>query len=203
MDRREEIKIINHLYKDILGFSDSEKLDILLQESMVKTYKKGEVIIYQDEIEDKAYFIYEGIYRLVRYERNKELTMCFAFNPGDVLLSSANSINGSNKCLGDFELIGKENGILVVIGLNRFVTLYGNDPEFFRYINRQLTDSSSMHMELSHIRTLPQVERVEWFHRKYPSLENVLTNKIISSFLNIDQRKYGQLKKEFEKTAVK
>jgi CRP/FNR family transcriptional regulator, anaerobic regulatory protein len=113
----------------------SELKEDLTASIFIKKEIKGEIIISQDRVCDRLFFIKKGFLRGFHYHNGKEITSWFGFE--NDFATSTYSFVSRKPGFENIEVI--ENSILYVITYDDLNTIYQNHPEL-NYVGRLLTE---------------------------------------------------------------
>ena len=107
----------------------------LMANVFIKKGIKGDILISQDRVCDRLFFIKKGFLRGFHYHNGKEITSWFGFE--NDFATSIYSFVSRKPGFENIEAI--ENSILYVITYDDLNNLYHNHPEF-NYVGRLLTE---------------------------------------------------------------
>ena len=80
--------LIGEFYEKAFQLSDETLIQKLMQMTEISFFKKGEIIVRQDEIPSKIYFLLDGVFRGFFFDAHgKEITDCFGFEMGAAAIS--------------------------------------------------------------------------------------------------------------------
>ena len=75
--------LIGEFYEKAFQLSDETLIQKLVQMTEISFFKKGEIIVRQDETPSKIYFLLDGVFRGFFFDAHgKEITDCFGFEMG-------------------------------------------------------------------------------------------------------------------------
>lgn len=173
------------------GFQDSELVNSLASAAAVERVKQGEMLVRVGELPTSVIFLIEGIVRgYIVDEAGREMTDCFAFEQGDVLVG-CNGFNGPS--LINFEAL-TDCSILRVpcAALMQMLQTY---PEMLLAYSNSLSEALNRHWQIKRVLYQPAMQRYLWFLKSYPGLIDVICNKHIASFLGITPVSLSRLRR--------
>lgn len=160
---------------------DEEAVRMLLENAKQGTVKKGERIMEAGEIQTQLSFLLCGICRgYVIDENGREVTDCFAFRQGDVIMG-CNELESpaqiAVEALTECEVIWVPIRVLVQI--------LEEHPRAHAVYSRLLQAGLKRHWDLKLIMYQPALQRYQWFLENYPGLDDCVSGKYVASFLGI------------------
>lgn len=166
--------------------------------SKLKSYKKGDILIDQNQIVDKTYFVIEGCLRSYTYDKyGKEHTLQFAIK--DWWISDYIAIFNNEKstqlveCINDAKVIE-----LNTEGIEKILCLFPEIELFHRKnLERHIV---SLQKRILNQLQLSSLERYNLFQEKYPDIDKYAHNYHIASYLGITQQSLSRLRSEIVKT---
>ncbi len=184
-------------YQQVLGATDPQLLQRFSDASHEEVFHKGQRLVRMGEPRSQIYFLKEGILRgFVVDEAGQEVTDCFMFQYGDVLVGAGDltqperlSIQALTDCR--------------VVALPLYLLLQAMDhPQIMQCYNLQLNAALARHCELKMmLYRCSAMERYQWFRSQYPGLEDVVSGKHLSSFLGITPVTLSRLRRQLRETA--
>ena len=179
----------------------SAELNYLKSKLIVKTFKKGEVILYMGDVCNKLYFITTGLARgyLITND-GKDYTWSIFFNDKNSHMSNLfvvdyeSFINGSEskltiEALEDCQLLG-----LSKEAINELNSRFKSSERFSRLMSQEAY--SYLHNRFIDMQLKSAKERFEDFMKKTPFLLEKVPQYHIASFLGITPQHLSRLKKE-------
>lgn len=185
---------LNDFFVEKFGLQDRELVNSLSSAATVEHVKQGELLVEVGEPPTTVTFLIEGIVRgYIVDETGREMTDCFAFEQGDVLVG-CNGFNGPS--LINFEALTACSVLRVPYAtLMQMLQTY---PEMLLAYSNSLSEALNRHWQIKRMLYQPAMQRYLWFLETYPGLINTICNKHIASFLGITpvslSRLRGQLR---------
>ena len=173
---------VREFLSNILMIKDNCLLSSLFSMCKVTEVSKGECVIQQGKIPSQIIFVVEGIFRgCISDEYGKDITDCFLYEPGQVLIAS---FNLDEPALISIEAL-VQSSILCISILN-FKNLVINYPGLYEIYSKSVLESSKLHWDLK-ILTYQYTakQRYNWFLKNYPGMIEKISHKYIASFLNM------------------
>ena len=169
--------------RNIIPIKDKELFVLLENVSRIDTFRKGERINNQNELDYYVRFLINGAVRAyIINAQGKETTTAFVMKPGEVIAGSR-LLDGSPSEIF-FQAI-KESEIFS-LPVEIVMALRTKYEEIENLFIRMLTQTSIYHWETKKMLYLKTArERYDWFMRKYPGLIDSVSHADVASFLNI------------------
>ena len=177
--------------KDVLQVYDERLIRFAQEVGEIRTVKKGECVIKQGDVPTHTFFLIDGIFRgYLSSPEGKEMTDCFAFQPGSTVMPSSD-INKpapvSLEAVTDAHILSFPN--------SEIYPRIWEYPELQKLYIRLLLSSYNSHWELKTIHyQYDAMERYKWFCKTYPELLSHVKDKDIASFLNMTPITLSRLK---------
>lgn len=162
----------------------------------VKTYPKGKILLGIGEINDKLFFIEEGITREFSYlDQDQDITH-WLMSEGDFQYIVDSFIDESPSKVG-IEVLEKAR--IWILEKKQLEDLYQTYPKF-NIIARLLLEQYLKKYEL-YIQTLrkPAEKRLEWFYEYHPHLANRIPLKYVASYLQITPTHLSRIRQKLMK----
>ena len=187
-------ELYDYLSNKVLLSPDAK--DYLNTITSVKEYKKGRVLIKQNQLVNKIFFVLDGCLRSFVYDRNgKEHTLRFAVK--NWWISDFIAIYFQEKssqiveCIKDSRLVEFD-----VQNLDKFMLLY---PEFGDFHRRNMERHiASLHSRILNQLQLSSREQYELFVEQHPDIEKHAMNYHIASYLGITQQSLSRIRSEIK-----
>ena len=173
--------------------AESEKEKIL--KFFIVTYvKKRDILIYENSLCNKLFFINNGLLRAYYLDANgNEVTRRIAWEGGFLTNMESFRKNGiENKetieCIENAEIleISKYNLDQLILASKVLPNIYQILLEKYMAINIR---------RYQHIASLNPAERFVYFNENFPILRNRINDSILASFLNISRKTLQRVKK--------
>lgn len=165
------------------AFSETD-LYILSQYFKPISYEKDTIILNIGEINDKLYFVEEGVLQEFSYQDEEEQVNTHWLMPeGSFVYSTVSFINEVPTEMG---IKAIEKVKLLYISKPDLQTIYEKVPQMER-VGRLVTEQTLTEYEkfLLLIRYRSSEEKLAWFEETFPTLVNRVPQKYIASYLNI------------------
>ena len=184
--------LIGEFYEKVFQLSDETLIQKLMQMTEISFFKKGEIIVRQDETPSKIYFLLDGVFRGFFFDAHgKEITDCFGFEMGAAAIS----------CLG----IGNPSPIamealtecqVLSIPCMEIMKLMEEHLELVAIYNQMLLIALKKQWEIkSAMYQYDAKERYLWFLDYYPGVIERISNKYVAAFLGISPVTLSRLRR--------
>lgn len=164
------------------AFSETD-LYILSQYFKPISYEKDTIILNIGEINDKLYFVEEGVLQEFSYQEEDQTNTHWLMPEGSFVYSTVSFINEVPTEMG---IKAIEKVKLLYITKPDLQTIYEKVPQMER-VGRLVTEQTLTEYEkfLLLIRYRSSEEKLAWFEETFPTLVNRVPQKYIASYLNI------------------
>ena len=164
------------------AFSEAD-LYLLSQYFKPISYEKDTIILNIGEINDKLYFVEEGVLQEFSYQEEDQTNTHWLMPEGSFVYSTVSFINEVPTEMGIKAL---EKVKLLYITKPDLQTIYEKVPQMER-VGRLVTEYTLTEYEkfLLLIRYRSSEEKLAWFEETFPTLVNRVPQKYIASYLNI------------------
>ncbi|GAB2625722.1 Crp/Fnr family transcriptional regulator [Emticicia sediminis] len=164
------------------AFSETD-LYILSQYFKPISYEKDTIILNIGEINDKLYFVEEGVLQEFSYQEEDQTNTHWLMPEGSFVYSTVSFINGVPTEMG---IKAIEKVKLLYITKYDLQIIYEKVPQMER-VGRLVTEQTLTEYEkfLLLIRYRSSEEKLAWFEETFPTLVNRVPQKYIASYLNI------------------
>lgn len=189
------------MFVDALHLTDPALVKALIEASVPLHLDRGELLIREGERPTVVPFLLEGIVRGYLFDENgREITDCFAVQPGSPVMPAADFQQPSPLYLE--AVVACE---FLVVSLADIQRLLGKYEELQQFYHQQLLDSFARHWEIkTTLCRSSAMQRYQWFLEKYPGLINQVHHRSIASFLGMTpvtlSRQRSALLQETQKT---
>lgn len=165
--------------------------------SNLKTYKKGDILIDQNQYVDKTYFVIDGCLRSYTYDSSsKEHTLQFAVK--NWWISDYIAIFNNEKSTQLVECINDAK--VIEVSTDGIEKILYNFPEIEVFHRKNLERHIvSLQKRILNQLQLSSLERYIFFQEKYPDIEKYAHNYHIASYLGITQQSLSRLRAEIFK----
>ena len=172
----------------------SEAEEFIYSISKEKTLSKGEVLIEQDQIVNKTFFVISGCLRSYCIDKNgKEHTLLFAIK--DWWISDYIAIHNNEQATLTVECLSESK--VIEFNAKELNGIHARFPEFESYQRHNLERHVvSLHKRILNQLQLSAVERYNLFLNQYPDIEQHTRNFHIASYLGITQQSLSRIRKE-------
>ncbi len=164
------------------AFSETD-LYVLSQYFKPISYDKDTIILNIGEINDKLYFVEEGVLQEFSYQEEDQTNTHWLMPEGSFVYSTVSFINEVPTEMG---IKAIEKVKLLYITKPDLQTIYEKVPQMER-VGRLVTEQTLTEYEkfLLLIRYRSSEEKLAWFEETFPTLVNRVPQKYIASYLNI------------------
>ena len=192
---------IAQFYREVLGVTDESILELLMENSKLIVFEKGQHLIHADEVVTELYFLMEGLFRGFFLDaKGREVTDCFGVEPGTPALSCSELLTPSNITIEAME----RSVVLALPGYALYPYLHSN-LNLMRIYNQMLWVSLKGHWENKMAMVqYSAMERYQWFLRRYPGVIDRVPHRHVASFLGITPVSLSRIRRELrEKEQVR
>lgn len=166
-------------------FTSFSEVDLYILSQYFKrvSYDKYTTILNIGEINDKLYFVEEGVLQTFSYQEEDQTNTHWLMPEGSFVYSTVSFINQVPTEMG---IKAIEKVKLLYITKLDLQTIYEKVPQMER-VGRLVTEQTLTEYEkfLLLIRYRSSEEKLTWFEETFPSLVNRVPQKYIASYLNI------------------
>lgn len=166
-------------------FTSFSEVDLYILSQYFKrvSYDKYTIILNIGEINDKLYFVEEGVLQTFSYQEEDQTNTHWLMPEGSFVYSTVSFINQVPTEMG---IKAIEKVKLLYITKLDLQTIYEKVPQMER-VGRLVTERTLTEYEkfLLLIRYRSSEEKLTWFEETFPSLVNRVPQKYIASYLNI------------------
>lgn len=158
-------------------------LQILSQYFKPISYEKDTILLDIGEINDKLYFVEEGVLQEFSYQEEEQTNTHWLMPEGSFVYSTVSFINEVPTEMG---IRAIEKVKLLYITKQDLQIIYDKVPQMER-VGRLVTEQTLTEYEkfLLLIRYRSSEEKLAWFEETFPTLVNRVPQKYIASYLNI------------------
>jgi len=158
-------------------------LQILSQYFKPVSYEKDTILLDIGEINDKLYFVEEGVLQEFSYQEEEQTNTHWLMPEGSFVYSTVSFINEVPTEMG---IRAIEKVKLLYITKQELQIIYEKVPQMER-VGRLVTEQTLTEYEkfLLLIRYRSSEEKLAWFEETFPTLINSVPQKYIASYLNI------------------
>ena len=170
------------MFVDALHLTDPALVKALIEASVPLHLDRGELLIREGERPTVVPFLLEGIVRGYLFDENgREITDCFAVQPGSPVMPAADFQQPSPLYLE--AVVACEFLVVSLADIQRLLVKYEELQQFY---HQQLLDSFARHWEIkTTLCRSSAMQRYQWFLEKYPGLINQVHHRSIASFLGM------------------
>lgn len=170
------------MFVDALHLTDPALVEALIEASVPLHLDQGGLLIREGEQPTVVPFLLEGIVRGYFFDENgREITDCFAVQPGSPVMPAADLQQPSPLYLE--AVVACE---FLVVSLADIQRLLGKYEELQQLYHQQLLDSFARHWEIkTTLCRSSAMQRYQWFLEKYPGLIDQVHHRSIASFLGM------------------
>ncbi len=164
------------------AFSEAD-LQVLSQNFKPISYEKDTIILDIGEINDKLFFIEEGVLQEFSYQEEDQTNTHWLMPEGSFVYSTVSFINEVPTEMG---IKAIEKVKLLYITKSDLQYIYEKVPQMER-VGRLVTEQNLITYEkfLLLLRYRSSEEKLAWFEETFPTLVNRIPQKYIASYLNI------------------
>ena len=188
-----------HILVEILSrltpLTEAEELDI--ENSFpIKTYKMGEYLLKEGQVEREAYFVFKGCIREYKISNGEEKTTAFFTENQSVI----NFDSITNQTPSKVNFICAEDTTLAIINAKKEKELYEKHPRFETFCRTGLEQMMGVKQEqLAEFITLKPEQRYLKFQKERPDLINRIPQYHIASYLGIKPETLSRIRARLAK----
>ena len=189
---------IAQFYREVLGVTDESILELLVENSKLIVFEKGQHLIHADEVATELYFLMEGLFRGFFLDaKGREVTDCFGVEPGTPALSGTPFVMTPEPAM--------ERSLVLALPAYALYPYLHNNLNLMRIYNQMLWVSLKGHWEnkMAMVQYCA-MERYQWFLRRYPGVIDRVPHRHVASFLGITPVSLSRIRRELrEKEQVR
>lgn len=184
---------IAQFYREVLGVTDESILELLMENSKLIVFEKGQHLIHADEVATELYFLMEGLFRGFFLDaKGREVTDCFGVEPGTPALSCSELLAPSSITI---EVM--ERSVVLALPAYALYPYLHNNLNLMRIYNQMLWVSLKEHWENKMAMVqYSAMERYQWFLRRYPGVIDRVPHRHVASFLGITPVSLSRIRRE-------
>ena len=182
---------IRAFLQEISGLSPERLPQTVTEAAVVRTLRKGELLIRQGETQEHVIFLADGILRGFFLDAGgREVTDCFAFRRGNPAMPGPDFTQPAA-----ISIEALTDVTVVCLPLELVNRVLESDMALLQCAYRLLMASTQMHWELKNARyRYGASQRYQWFLKTYPELMERVSSKYIASFLDMNPSTLSRLK---------
>jgi CRP-like cAMP-binding protein len=184
-DRTTMLSLDHPMLLGLQQFTAFSEIDLYVLSQYFKpiSYDKDTIILNIGEINDKLYFVEEGVLQEFSYQEEDQTNTHWLMPEGSFVYSTVSFINEVPTEMG---IKAIEKVKLLYITKPDLQTIYEKVPQMER-VGRLVTEQTLTEYEkfLLLIRYRSSEEKLAWFEETFPTLVNRVPQKYIASYLNI------------------
>lgn len=179
------------------GISNLEILDKLAEHGRVREVCKGELIQKSGEVGSYTSFLLCGMFRGYYFDpKGLDVTDCFAFSPGDALVSCVGLGEPSS-----INIEALEDGEILSFPTSLLIEAIENSTELLHLYNALLKEALRMHWENKiAITNRTAKARYKWFQERFPGLIDRVSHKYVASFLGMTPVSLSRVRRDMRDT---
>jgi CRP-like cAMP-binding protein len=162
----------------------------LYKQVVFRNYSKGDLFIEQGKPDQYEYFLIEGVCRSFLMNTEKEeVTISFFTAVSFLTPSSIRAVNG----ISHFSYQALTDVTMACIEVRSFLNLMMHISEIRAFRNAMLHQEliQKVEKEVSLVQHNPK-ERLQYFRKNFPTLENLIAHSYIASYLGIAETELNQ-----------
>lgn len=183
---------IHRFFEKNYHISDDCILQQLCDCAKIEHLKRGDLL---QEVGDQSYqlsFLESGILRgFVVDEDGRDITDCFSFEGGDVLMGC----NGLDEA-SQINIEAISDCMIIQIPITVMMDVLTQSSFVLGVYNQLLCKALKRQWEIKRILYLPAMQRYQWFLSQYPGLIDSVSHKYIASFLGITPVTLSRLRRQ-------
>jgi CRP-like cAMP-binding protein len=182
---------IQRFFKDIIGVSDRDLRNHLAEVAEFRMLKKNERLISIGEKVYYVYFLINGVVRgFLTDEHGNEMTDCFAYKCGDLIMS----VEAFEK-FSSISFDAMVETVVLRIPAADIIKNMKQHRELENLYNKKLLEALHVQWEIKKVfYRLSASERYSWFQEDYPGLINTVPLHYVASFLNMAPQSLSRIR---------
>lgn len=186
----------NDFFIQKFGFQNDELVRELSEAAVLEQVKRGKLLVEISEPPSSVFFFIEGVIRgYIVDEAGREMTDCFAYEFGDVIVG-CNGFSGPS--LINFETLTDCTVLRIPYAI--LAQMLQSYPEMLLMYSNSLIEALNRHWQIKRVLYQPAMQRYLWFLETYPGLIDAICNKHVASFLGITPVSLSRLRKQIRDT---
>ena len=180
-------------YREVLGVTDESILELLVENSKLIVFEKGQYMICAEEVATELYFLMEGLFRGFFLDaKGREVTDCFGVVPGTPALSCSELLAPSS-----ITIEAMERTVVLALPAYALYPYLHNNLNLMRIYNQMLWASLKEHWEnkMAMVQYCA-MECYQWFLRRYPGVIDRVPHRHVASFLGITPVSLSRIRRE-------
>lgn len=171
----------NNFFAECFGFQDPALVEMLAHSAVMEQIKRGTHVVERGIVQQSVMLVISGIFRGFLVDENGcEMTDCFACQQGDAVIGCNRFEEPS---MVDFEAL--TDCVVLNLPISCLKEAMMRFPEMSLFYNDCLLEALERHWKIKRIMYRSALERYQWFLNEYPGLINMVSHKLIASFLGI------------------
>jgi CRP-like cAMP-binding protein len=173
---------VQNFFRETLRLTDPMLIRHLIAITDLRTLRRGEFLIRQEEQPRFVYFLLQGVLRgFLTDEQGREITDCFAYQQGEPAMPSFDISQPSG-----ITIEALADSTLAALPMEEIRRLLQDDPAVKEVYCQLLLEAAKRHWETKNaLYQYDAAGRYAWFLRAYPGLIGQVSNKHLASFLGI------------------
>lgn len=172
---------MNEFFAECLGFQDPKLVELLGEYAVMEHIKRGSHVVEIGKQMQSVMLLVSGIFRgYLVDEKGCEMTDCFAFQRGDAIIGCNRFEDPSNI---EFEAL--TDCVVISLPMAVIKEALGKFHEMSLFYNECLLEALDRHWRIKRVMYRPAIDRYRWFLQDYPGLINLVSHKLIATFLGI------------------
>lgn len=178
----------------VLGISDPEIAGTLTAAAHEEHLSRGHCLVSMGEVRPTIHFLLEGVLRgYVVDENGRDITDCFICQAGDIVVGCGELHKPSPVAIETLT----ECRVLT-LPMDQLLGLM-DKPQLLHLYNQQLNAALVRHWEMKMMLYRGSaMERYQWFRKRYPNLEHLVSGKHLASFLGITPVTLSRLRRQLK-----
>ena len=188
---------IKDLYKNALGITDPEALEVFSEHTRLETVSRGTRLLSMGEQMEELCFLVDGVLRCYVVDENgQDITDCFICQAGDPVIGC-----GGFSAPSAVHIEAISNCQLLVLPLREVLCLLER-PEILKIYCTQLEQALQRHWTIKMLLyRCDAMARYQWFLEQYPQLEDLVNGKHVASFLGMTPVTLSRLRRKLKTEA--
>ncbi len=179
-------------FRQVIGLTDDGLIDKVNSLAKIVYFKKGDLIVRQDELQSHIYLILEGVFRgyYVNVE-GKEITDCLGFRCGEPAMACTRLEEAS-----EISIESATDSKCLQLPIKEIIQLNHIYPELQQAYNHLLIQGIERHNSIKKVmQEFDARGRYQWFLEEYPGLIDIISHKHIASFLGMMPESLSRLRR--------
>lgn len=183
---------VQRFIKQITSMSD-ENLSIIINNSVIKEFKKGEQLLIEGDVSDEYYFVECGFLRTYYNKGGVEINTSFTFE-GNVTTNLKSLKAGVHS---EFVIVAGEKSLIRIFERKRLFELSISNLEIMLFTRRVITRLLIESEEHGNwFRIFTPTERYQYIQKNYPQILQRISISHLASYLGVSRETLTRIRRK-------